>query len=200
MTIFAQKPQPADPRNVSQSDILNNFIYLQTSVGNDHNFTNNTVNTNDGLHKQSTYFVSPDPSTSTTQVATYCKNDVNGNPQLWIRPINNGTPVQLTATPKLGGTVPTSATNGATYLPGTTGVLLQWGQATNKGVGSIITFPISFSAVPYSITLTPFNSSYDSTSHGAPSAISATQAQFTVSNGTGQGSTYNLYWMAIGPA
>lgn len=51
MVQYQLKPQPADKRNVSQADILNNFTYLQASVGTDHNFTNLNPSATDGYHK-----------------------------------------------------------------------------------------------------------------------------------------------------
>jgi hypothetical protein len=44
------KPNPQDKRNVSQADIKNNFTYLQTDIGTDHNFTTDPNADGDGYH------------------------------------------------------------------------------------------------------------------------------------------------------
>lgn len=194
MVQYKLKPQPGDKRNVSQGDILNNFTYLQTSVGNDHFFSTDTATTNDGLHKQSTYFVSPDPTTSATQVATYSKNDAAGVPQLWFRSISNGTPVQLTATP-LAGTVPVRATKGVTYLPGN--MLLQWGTDT-QNTGGLTTFQVAFSANAYSVVLTPTIAT--GTANGFLNVLVKNANNFQIGNTTGVAQSYTYNWIAIGPA
>lgn len=197
MVQYKLKPQPSDKRNVSQGDILNNFTYLQTSVGNDHNFTNDSTATNDGLHKQSTYFVSPDPTTSATQVAVYCKNDGAGVPQVWERPLSNGTPIQLTATSTTGGTVPAinaGTRTGVTFLPG--GFLLQWG-FTQNGTNAT-TFPVQFGAgwlpvVTFSVTNSNFTGPIISST--APTATG-----FQVLQTPGGVVNIPYTWHAIGPA
>ncbi len=191
-------PQSADRRNVSQGDILNNFTYLQTSIGRDHNFTNDPLGTNDGLHTKSTYWVqTADPATTATQIAVYSKIDAAGKIQLWFRQENNGTAVQLTAQPTtaLATAVPITSGNGATWLPG--GFLLQWGTSTS-GVG--VVFPTPFMVAPVfqpRVTVTPIGATATCTT---PPCITSgpTNTGFTVLNSAGQ--VFNYSWHAIGQA
>jgi hypothetical protein len=189
MVQYQLKPQPADKRNVSQADILNNFTYLQASVGADHNFTNLNPSTNDGLHTKSTYYVTGDPATTLTQVAAYAKADGAGRTQLWLRPQNNGTAIQLTATSTTGGTVPTAALRGATFLPG--GLLLQWGKEASTGA---VVFPVQFGAafaptVTFSVT--------GSVGNNVPIiSVVPSATGFTVV----PAGPANLFWIAVGPA
>lgn len=195
MTIYQLKPQSQDQRNVSQGDILNNFTYLQTSVGHDHNFTNDSTATNDGLHKHSTYFVTTAPVTATDQVATYTANDAYAQPQLWMQPFNSAVtlnPIQLTAgNPTTGATqVPqktiTSPTvnSGVSFLPG--GWLIQWGLLTATD-NALIEFPVAFSN-----TFTPsvFCTLNGSGTIGFCNAGSITNSNFRANVRTSSGGTF----------
>lgn len=122
----------------------------------------------------------------------YCKQDGAGNPQLYCIDPSGANHTQLSTSAK-----PLSAQNGYSWLPG--GMLIQWGlNFANGGADTSITFPISFSAAPYSIQTTFYRSTgststlplYISTAT-APSAT-----KFKVWNPVGG---HDFYWIAIGP-
>jgi hypothetical protein len=178
-------------RNFPGDVSTKNWPYLNTTINVDHLFSLDTATTNNGCHRTSTYFVTTDPTTSSTQYAVYCKNDTGPRPQLWVRPPSNGTPVQLTA--GVAANVPTASTNGCTYLPG--GVLLQWG--TTGGLvsnGAVIGFPVAFSAAPYSVVITLG----DGVTLGNAHWVAAkTTLNWTLGSLSGANT---FYWTAIGPA
>jgi hypothetical protein len=214
MTDYTLVPQPGDQRNSSQVTILSDFTYLQTSVGHDHNFTNTAATANDGLHKQSTYFVGATPATTTAQVAVFAKNDVYNIPQLWVQPANSGVTYpayQLSAgnpevtspintqVPQVNNTAPATPF-GITYLPG--GLLLQFATVVT-GDGLTVTFPVTFNT---SVGFTPIVLCNDLLVNGFSSchAQSITNTNFVVSLRTSTVTTIpsprTINYIAIGLA
>ncbi len=115
-------------------------------------------------------------------------NPDGGQNVLWA---NNGTQ----DLPLFKGTA-SGTPNGHSSIFG--GIVIQWGSITGSPIlpGAVVTFPIVFSAGPYSITLGPCsNSTNDKTISITTGSI--TTSGFTVS--TSGGSLFQtLYWMAIG--
>ena len=116
---------------------------------------------------------------------------------------SNGNATQLTkgAVAQVTPTAPTLAASGAFYIPG--GLLMQWGSASNTwNGGASITFPIAFSAAPYSVTANPLFVSTATREFVQVSAIvAASWTPRLVEDGGGNVSAARtLYWMAIGAA
>ncbi len=191
-------PTGSVPLNQDYLNIQGNFGSLNTQFNEDHvPLTSTSGIPPNGYHK-AVHLVPQLPPVATPGYGElYCRTTNDGYStaeQLFYQFVNASA-----VTINIGMTrnfAPLVATNGYTFLPG--GMVLQWGQAASKSVGSAIAFNMPFTSGPFSITLTPYNFGYDANSHGAPSAIGATTTQFFISNGTAQASTYDLYWMAIG--
>lgn len=123
--------------------------------------------------------VSNDPSAISGASIAYCKDDADGNAELYA--INeNSDVVQLTR----GGI--NIAASGHTVLPG--GLILNWGTAT--GTSANVTFDRAFTSSAYSITVTSLNS--DANATATVSALSTTGATLKSTN------VNALYYMAIG--
>lgn len=89
-----------------------------------------------------------------------------------------------------------SASGGWTFLPG--GLLLQYGSISAPGSGTgAVTFPIQFSAAPYSLTIGISRASGSSSSQNFY-VDTLTTSQFAYST-TSSGNN-PVYWMAIGAA
>ena len=147
----------------------------------------------------------PDTTTpSNLAIATYGASD-GSRTQLWFQPSNDATgadAIQLTAgnVKQAEFSVNTvnyvaNLTGGWTFLPGK--MLLQYGSFDPNTI-TAITFPIAFSAVPYSLQLT--GEAGNSTSFRA----NISQGTLTASGFTFEGSISNnftpVYWTAIGKA
>lgn len=183
-------PQGTQTPAASYPQISANFQYLESFGDTDHQFTANDSTANDGTHKKVTLNdQASDPSFTGSDSVLYSK-DVSGTSQLFFR--NSAGVSQLS-----GGS---AATSGYTYLPA--GILMQWGQATGvyRTGATAVTFPIAFSAAPYSITYSMFYPSYPG-SYSVSNLIktgSITTTQFYPLNNDGVART--ILWLAIGPA
>jgi len=117
---------------------------------------------------------------------------------LFMRQPSSSSVVQLT------GITPLMANNGYTFLPGSTGsnqgLLMQWGQLSgpfDAGSANTITFPQTFSVVPYQVYVTAFKSSGNRDSNFVYIVSGSLQTgQFQV--GCGGGSINSISWLAIG--
>ncbi len=199
MATFTDKPDANDILADSQSDIQDNFEYLQIALNKDHKIQFNVATAGDltqGLHRQVSFINrSANPAvTASADSMLYSSSD-----NLYWKGKSAATGVILTD--KTAG-VPLNATNGVTFLPG--GLLMQWGQSTTTSsafpAAPTVTFPVAFSASPYSVQATIFNS----VDAGKVVQVCAvTVADFTVTTrNTAGGTTFPVTysWMAIGPA
>jgi len=86
-------PQPTDALNQSQGQIKANFQAINTVFSKNHAALNRE---SQGMHDLLLYRLQTvDPTTSATQIALYTKA-VSTVPNLFFRPRNNQTPIQLT--------------------------------------------------------------------------------------------------------
>lgn len=197
-TYFPAVPQPGDFPSASQGQFLSNFQYLNAFGNRDHELTQNTSNANDGTHKQVTLTnQTPTPGFTGGSSVLYANSAV-GQSQLFFN--NAAGDIQLTS---LKASVPTSATSGVSFLPG--GILIQWGQSTGAWNGTnSITFPVAFSATPFSITcnqqfVNPGNlREFVQVDLGNTNATLWTPRLINDGGGNVSG-TRLLLWMAIGP-
>lgn len=97
MVAYQLIPNPNDQRNTSQGDLKNNFTYLQTSVGVDHNFTNNSATSQDGYHNLIHLVPKATPANNAGAGQLYSKTGTTGN-ALHFMP-STGSEVQLTLFP-----------------------------------------------------------------------------------------------------
>jgi hypothetical protein len=163
-------PLPGDFLSDSQGDIRNNFTTADNSFGRNH--TNFSVTTDAGKHKF-VEMVITDPVTTPPVPAL-----AGGSGTIYTkRPAGPGTPTNIYYTPGATGDVfqLTNVTGGLnyplfgkfvfnyngvgvlyaggwTFLPG--GLILQYGVANVQPDGSVITFPLSFDVIPYTVQLT----------------------------------------------
>lgn len=179
-------------------NIQQNFQQLDTSFGVDH--VPFSISDQNGKHQyvhllQS--FQSPTvpsvPTVPVGQVAVYQRLDANSLPQLFFKANNRAFEYQLTTEASDTASENVFSQNpGWTFLPG--GLLLQYGSVSAGPAGTSVTFPVAFSALPYSMTTTRF-----STAASNPVATSISLATdtdfFAVAT-----STVTVGWMAIGPA
>lgn len=94
MSYSSNIPNLNDFLSLSQKQMLSNFQEINSSFFRDH--VGLTEVSDVGQHKSMTFRPqSGDPTTGATQCALYNKL-VSTVPQLFFRPINNGTPIQLT--------------------------------------------------------------------------------------------------------
>lgn len=110
-------PNPGDFLAISQKQLLANYLAIYAAFSKNHVTLDSNSNT-PGLH---TYFTIPritvDPATTTTQIALYSKLDGSSVPQLFLRPSNNGTPIQMTNS-NVTFTEPTNENRQSTFVPG----------------------------------------------------------------------------------
>ena len=174
-----------------------NSQYLSAWGDIDHQFTANTGNSNDGIHKQVTLGNQASSGVGGGDSRIYA-NSANGDSQLFLE--NASGAFQVTAQITNVPSVNLVAQQGVSYLPG--GQLIQWGYATT---GFTITYLVAFSATPTIrpiVTVTPYQIGGGTPSTlTAPTVITpavADNVSFTVQNNGGD--TINFYWMAIGEA
>jgi hypothetical protein len=117
-------PQATDPIDVSQADILNNFIALDPIFNGINNFIVLPV-------QGST------PTTSASQVSLFSANDTFSNPQLFFGPPSTATAINLTSSGQ--------ATNGWARLP--SNILVKWG-TTNVPVNTLTTVSFPAGSIP----------------------------------------------------
>ncbi len=211
MTQYKNIPQPQDPRNISQADILGNFQYLCTPISTtlanngilnvDHYATaDNVANPTDGFHRQVSFLnqsqqLAPLPANSvnnqTANSALWPYADNGGNAQLGFLTANNNT--QLTSK-----TNPILAAKGVSYLPALIGggsILIQWGKEVGSGTVPV-TFATPFGAVPYIILGTAFSSTTPLIYLLYVQTSSITSNGFTMNTNS---SIDGFYWLAVGP-
>lgn len=188
-------PQSAQKISSTQNPILNNFQSILELLSVNHAPFNSP---DAGKHYYTSLeFQGSDPSTSSTEMAVYCKATPSGPnaAELFYRYPSNGSVEQLSGNIGSVGTF----TNGYSYLA--PNVLMKWGTATGIVNGSnVIVFPTTngnpaFSSTPSAIyfTTTNFYTQVSSSTYISAS----TSLQFTLQVGQ-SGFPTTIYWMAIG--
>lgn len=174
---------PAEDHNPSddQPDMQDNTNSINTIIGVDHfQFASAQA----GFHQKSTYIEGSDPGSAAGQYVQYSKA-VAGSGELFVQKDGTATPIQVSR-----GVPATNGNGSFSYLPG--GFLIQWGSQTASGNIATVTFPISFTSNPTSVTATCRNLAnvYTQVSIQPPSSGGV------VINVKDAGQT--IYWMAIG--
>lgn len=130
-------PQPRDLLSNSQGDLLTNFQQLNTQFGVNH-VPFDDASADKGKHKFVTIVEqSNDPETNVDEQIIYSKDD-GGQPELFARPQNNGTPYRMTKDGAFfTGITPAVAVNfdGAGAIRGTA---LNVTSVTNPSVGRYV--------------------------------------------------------------
>ena len=146
-------PLAADLISDSQDDLRQNFAYLNTILGNDHQiaFLDTDTTAGEGRHKK--------VSLLTQAMAPAYVAAQNYNNAIWADSTNFYWQTGAGATNiRLSNQQGTSlATNGYSFLPGdsTNGLLIQWGTSPAASVTSrTVNFPVAFSATPFNIQIT----------------------------------------------
>jgi len=136
------------------------------------------------------------PTTAASEASTYSKTVSARSQIFFIRDNVAGTECALTAGDTSNVNF-SAVNNGWTFLPG--GLLLQYGQVVSPSSGGTVTFPIAFSALPYSIT-TGFLRSSSGSAHSfwMSSTTPPTATQFVYFTDTTSATL--MYWTAIGKA
>ena len=177
-------PNTGESLDDTRDAIKTNFTLLQITINANHV----SLTGGDGKHK---FLQMPEqasaPTTAANEGGLYVKAASSISNLFW-RQESDGTEIQMT------NIAPSSATSGYSFLPG--GILMQWGQKATPGASGQVMFPITFSAAPYSLTLTLQRSSgTQSVTSSSATVPTATTFNYLASSA---GSTI-LYWMAIGP-
>lgn len=142
-TYLPNIPGAMDQLSVSQGQLLGNFQQLAT-----------VLNANTATLTLAVQGGDPDTNTS---LQMYSKVGINGNPQLFIERETGSTdaPLIFDFTEKNLVTRAGQTNCGWTRLP--SGILLQWGLIINVATNNYnVTFPISFTGNPYSVTATAY--------------------------------------------
>lgn len=189
---------PAD----DQPNMQNNTDYLYAFGDKDHKFTKDSALAYDGFHQQVSLYANlgASPKTAASVSVIYPK-DVGSYSQLFFdngAATATGTDAQLTVNRPASGpnaAIPSYSagppSKGVSYLPG--GLLIQYGSTQNAGNTS--TFPVAFSAVPYSITVSYINDT--SLPPLGVKFVSASGFSAVIPSGA---PNLPYYWIAIGPA
>ena len=146
-------PAPSQTLALSQAPMLNDFQYLKAFGNQDHNFSSDTANSNDGYHKLIHMLPQVQPGAAianTGQLYSNATQSIGGGVQLWY--VDDSLNItQLTNKARASNGV-----SGWASLPG--GMLMQWGVATGA-TDTDISFTNSngkpFAAV-YSLQITVF--------------------------------------------
>ncbi len=161
---FVSVPNAGQSLGVTRDQIRNNILDIKNSLAVNHVDLDNAPDT--GKHLMTNFVqvsaAAEKPTTSATEVALY--NDVATTGQIYICPPNTiqGDKKKLLTAGDISlatfgtntnyPTVVTGQDGGWTFLPG--GLLLQYGRFTTGAVSGVLTFPVKFSATPYSIITT----------------------------------------------
>lgn len=193
-------PQPTDQLSQSQSDILNNFAYLQTYLQTDHGSVNSI---NQGLHKQSTYIPGSTPVLPAGYPGIYGKADSSTQNQLWSQfSIASGTTNIPFTSSILSTTASPTDVFGWTYLP--SGILHMWGLAIVNGQATIIiptgaNIPVFAEILSMQLTVVNNTAGTDSNSFVRITSFGNTSFAVFASPRTVTGAgNCAFYWLAIG--
>lgn len=198
MATLTRRPQPADVLAMSQGDILNNFLYLQAALDQDHIVDfgiDETTDDTQGRHNQVSLFGRNFASLAVPAGMDALLSSFQGN--LYFRNSVMTSSVQLT-----NANVMPSVTGGIgyTFLPG--GLMLVYGKtAIDVTQPQTINFPNSgFDSPPYSVTVTTIG--FPNAGSGPRQSVSVTATaagNFTVGVYGFSVVLTDIYWMAIGP-
>lgn len=186
--VSVTQPQIRDNFNILDTYLKVNHIALNLADQGKHNFVEMVARS-----------VIP-PGLSAGEGTLYTKTDTDTFTQMFYTNDNSTNEYQLTKVNDADfGTfgLATNATSGWTFLPGTTGLILQYGAVTPSATTGTVIFPRKF---PTSVISLTFNYSRASTT----SANSAAQNNAGVNDNTQfsyfltSGSITQFYWMAIG--
>lgn len=209
-------PQPNDFLSDSQNDLLNNFT-ISNAVMDINHYTFANTSPNKGKHKYTELVNNAAPAGASGEGILYTRTVTTfpavTESELFYKPDASVNQYQLTRTVDgifvyfgqnvnnynangTGGPVGVAFTGGWTFLPGTSGMILAYGSVNAPGAGpTSVIFPVTFTAPPFLIELTPRNdgnhSAFTYYIDGAP-----TTTQFTFRGSTSGSNT--LYWMALG--
>lgn len=203
---FVSVPNAGQSLGATRDQIRNNILDIKNSLAVNHVDLDNAPNT--GKHVMTNFVqisaAAQKPTTSATEVALY--NDVATTGQIYICPPNTtqGDKKKLLtagdislATFGTNTTYTGSLEGGWTFLPG--GLLLQYGKVTDNGLQSTTTFPVSYSAIPFSVVIVPFYTTVNpgnSTYYVKLDLTTAAQFQWNHAGVAAEG----FFWQAIGPA
>lgn len=142
---------------------------------------------NGGKHKKVAMPVTAAPGSSAGEIVLF-GGQLSGLESALFYQRDGGAAIQVT------GINPSNSANGYTVLIGS--LLMQWGNF-NPNVSINVSFPISFSATPYSIQLTGVAAN-NSTFRAGISSGSVSSSGFTF-EGTVNANWNPIYYIAIGP-
>ena len=192
-------PQSTDRLPISQPDLLQNFIAIQTFIEVNHETFGAAT---EGKHKITTFpqqtvsGVFP-PVTSATEVALYCKTD-GANPSLYFRPYSQTVGVTTNDVDIMHAV---KAASGETTLP--SGIKMKWGigsVTSGSSTSAAVTFYSAFSTAVYSVQITPYGSR--ATGAAQDYVLSAYDIQLAnlkvTRTGAYTGATAAFYYLAIG--
>lgn len=185
-------PQPTDLLSVSQGDLLNNFMALQTLIDINHvDFASG----DQGKHKFVTFPVQgAAPVFLGGEVGLYnllpgVPFPLTGQNELFINK-SNGTNIPITASAQ--------ASPGWTYLP--SGLVVKWGTATANPGSTLITFPANVNTPAFTniftMLITPIGTVGSNFNIYFTSAL-APYTQFTVASNSGVNQNFNYFAIGI---
>jgi hypothetical protein len=187
MTYDPNTPAATQRISDTQAPIQTNFNFIQTG---DESFLPQSINFNN----RTPLIVSDDPTALANAYRLYCKEDADGNPELFGIDESSNI-LQFTAG------APTLDNNGNTFLIG--GLLFQWFQDTVSN-NQTVTFPKEFGSIPFVVLgneATDNNTDFDFVK---PVFASYTTTNFRVrltrAGGDPQNDSKLLTFMAIGSA
>lgn len=188
MAYQANIPQATDKLRISQADLLNNFIAIDSFVSANHyGFASGNV----GKHL---YLQMPEtaaPATAANEAGLYANNGtISGTTELFFRRESNGS--------SIGFTEANLATTGWTKLP--SGLILKWGNGT---VGANADATVTFDGVGVAAFTTVY--SVNCTINGGTGGLdkgfyykSYTTTTLTVYNANANGGNRNFFYMVVG--
>lgn len=185
MTYNPSIPQPTDIPSQSQAQFLTNFTQLNTIFAEDHVTFNDASASNRGKHNKSTYVGGTDPTTAAGEIAVYSKSVTSGV-ELFMRDQSSGTVIQLS------NGAPIATSNGSTFLPG--GITMNWGSFTFSGTSNTITYATAYTSAPFSVVLTPINSS----ALGTPGRVGTTTLTGFTINTASSVSLGSWFYISLG--
>ncbi len=194
MVYLPLKPASGDNLSVSQGDIQQNFQTANTVMSINH-YPFDDVTANKGKHKFVDMPVGALPTIGSGDGGLYTKA-VTAISQLFYTQDASGNEYQLSRV--IPASFATFSTNpGWTFLPG--GLLMQYGSklANTGSPNGSVTFPVAFTATPYSVQITVLENSNSRTlSH----VNTLTNAGFTcyIQDSGGSSIANTFYWIAVG--
>ncbi len=136
-------PQANDQKNVSQAQILENFLQIYNVFSIDHATFDSPLG--EGKHRQVTFPVNAAAAPAANEIRMYSNTGTSGNPELWLR--TNALNYQITT--KSAPAAP--ASSGYTMTPA--GLLIKWGYATIAGTAAgqpqTFTWPAAGTDIPF---------------------------------------------------